>query len=239
LRRDHRPFFIKKARQKFEAFYVRRYLQPQFDALGNGCLFIRPWHVEVFGGPIVLGKFAHIVAASDGRVRLSVWAERSGQGGISIGDYCLVCPGVRISSGHQVSIGDNCMFANGVYVTDSDWHDVYNRISVGKTASVKIGDNVWVGDGAIVCKGVNIGNNSVVGAGAVVVNDVPPNSVAAGNPARVVKELDDREVFTTREVWFRDPERLFKAFDEMDRQLLKGNSIRHWLRYLLFPRKGD
>jgi acetyltransferase-like isoleucine patch superfamily enzyme len=239
LRRDHRPFFIKKARQNFEAFYVRHFLQPQFDFLGEGCLAVRPWHVQVFGGPIVLGKFAHIVASSDGRIRLSVWAERAGRGGITIGDYCLLCPGVRISSGHRILIGDNCMFANGVYVTDSDWHDAYNRIAAGKTAAVKIGDNVWLGDGAIVCKGVSIGNNSIVGAGSVVVNDVPENCISAGNPARVVRRLDERGPFTTREAWFRNPQRLLKGFEEMDRRLLESNSILHWLRHLFFPKKGE
>jgi acetyltransferase-like isoleucine patch superfamily enzyme len=53
-------------------------------------------------------------------------------------------------------------------ITDSDWHDVYNRISIGKTAPIKIEDNVWIGDSVIVCKGVSIGENSIIGADAVV-----------------------------------------------------------------------
>ncbi|GAB7036882.1 sugar O-acetyltransferase [Catenuloplanes niger JCM 9533] len=56
---------------------------------------------------------------------------------------------------------------------------------------IVIGDNVWLGSGAIVLPGVTIGENTVVGAGAVVTRDLPPNVVAVGNPARVVRELSD------------------------------------------------
>jgi maltose O-acetyltransferase len=54
---------------------------------------------------------------------------------------------------------------------------------------ITLGDNVWLGSGAIVCSGVTIGDNSVVGAGAVVPRDLPSNVVAVGNPARVVREI--------------------------------------------------
>ena len=64
-------------------------------------------------------------------------------------------------------------------------------------------------------------------------------SIAAGNPARVVRELDQSEQFTTREQWFANPEKLFKGFDYLDKQILRENSLLHWLRYLLFPSKKD
>jgi maltose O-acetyltransferase len=54
---------------------------------------------------------------------------------------------------------------------------------------ITIGDNVWIGGGAIILPGVTVGENSVIGAGAVVTRDVPPNVVAVGNPARAVREL--------------------------------------------------
>jgi maltose O-acetyltransferase len=55
---------------------------------------------------------------------------------------------------------------------------------------ISIGDNVWLGGGAIVCPGVTIGDNTVVGAGAVVTRDLPANVVAIGNPARVLRQVD-------------------------------------------------
>jgi acetyltransferase-like isoleucine patch superfamily enzyme len=77
------------------------------------------------------------------------------------------------------------MMAAGSYITDSDWHEMYDRGQRAKGVfPVKIGDNVWLGDHCMVLKGVTIGENSVVAAGAVVAKDVPPNVVVAGNPAR-------------------------------------------------------
>ena len=239
MRRDHRPYYVKKAFLKFSEFYVNHFLRPQLDSLGKGFTFVRPWHVEIFGAPVGLGDYVNVVASADRKVRIAVWSEKKDLGRIRIGDYCLIGPGVRIGSAHEIIIGDNCMMAHGAYLTDSDWHDVYNRITIGKTAAIKIENNVWVGDSAIVCKGVTVGENSIIGAGAVVVNSVPPNCIAAGNPAKVVKQLDAAEPFTTRQQWFADPDKLFRGFDETDKQLLRQNSLIHWLRSLLFPTKGD
>jgi len=220
-------------------FYVRRFLRPQFQALGKGFVFMRPWHVEIFGTPIELGSYAVVIATSDCRVRLSVWPHKKGSGNIKIGDYCMICPGVRISSAAKIVIGDSCMIASKVYITDSDWHDVYNRNALGKGAPVTIEDNVWIGDSAIICKGVSIGENSVIGAGAVVINSVPSNSIAAGNPARVVKSLDSEKQLTTRAHWYSDPIRLFKEIDQWERAMLQDNTLLGWLRSAVFPAKGD
>ena len=131
------------------------------------------------------------------------------------------------------------MLAGGVYVTDSDWHDIYNRIAFGKTEPIEIAANVWIGDSAIICKGASIGENSIIGAGAVVVHAIPPNCIAAGNPAKVVKHLDSQKSFITRQQWFSKSADLYADIDRLDRDLLKENTLRHWLRYVFFPKKGD
>jgi acetyltransferase-like isoleucine patch superfamily enzyme len=195
--------------------------------------------VEVFGYPIDIGDYVTIITAPDHRVRLSVWKDKQVSGRIRIGDYCLLCPGVRISSASQISIGDNCMIASSAYLTDSDWHDVYNRTAFGKSDPIDIADNVWIGDSAIVCKGVTIGENSIVGAGSVVVNSIPANCIAAGNPAQVVRHLDPEESFTTRKQWFSKISNLNDEIDQLDRELLRHNTLLHWLRYVFFPAKGD
>lgn len=200
---------------------------------------MRPWHVEIFGSPVTLGDYATVIAAPDKKIRFSIWSEKKDMGRIDIGNCCLICPGVRISSASEVIIGDSCMIASGAYITDSDWHDVYDRVSTGRSNPVRIGRNVWIGDSSIICKGVIIGENSIIGAGSVVVSDVPSNSVAAGNPARVVKRLDENRAIIPRESFFSDPAGLSLYFNAMDRDMLKGNSVLHWLRYLLLPRKGD
>jgi len=239
MRKDHRPYIVKKAYLKFQKFYTNHFLRPQLDALGRGFAFMRPWHVELFGGPISIGNFATIIATSDKKVRLSVWPEKPGQGGIEIGDYNLICPGVRISSARGIVIDDNCMLANGVYITDADWHGIYDRVSFGRAAPVRLKKNVWIGDSAIVCKGVTIGENSIVGAGTVVVDSIPDNCIAAGNPARVVKHLDPGESFTTRAHWYRDPGNLARQFIEWEQAVLQGNTFFGWLRHMLFPTEGD
>jgi len=237
--KDHRPYVIKKAYLKFQKFYANHFLRPQLEALGRGFTFMRPWHVELFGAPITIGNFATVIATPDKKIRLSVWPDKAGEGHITIGNYCLVCPGVRISSAAGITVGDNCMIANGAYLTDSDWHGIYNRLSFGNAKAVSIEKNAWIGDSAILCKGVTIGENSIVGAGAIVVDSIPANCVAAGNPARVVKQLDPAETFTTRAEFFSDPARLAKEFMAWEQAVLQGNTIFSWLRHLLFPTRGE
>lgn len=152
----------------------------------------------------------------------------------------LVCPGCRFDSASSITIGDNCMFAAGAYITDADWHDVYDRTeTVGQTKPVVLEDNVWIGDGATVCKGVTIGKNSVIGAGSLVASDIPANVIAAGNPATVIKPLDPDRELVVRETIFRDPQALEKSVDDIDRYVLFHNTVIGWLRARLFPRRGD
>ncbi|MBN2398533.1 MAG: acyltransferase [Deltaproteobacteria bacterium] len=201
---------------------------------------MKPWYVEIFGGPVFLGECAHVIAAPDKRVRLTVWTSPGEEGAIRIGDYCLICPGVRISAATEITIGDSCMMAHGAFITDSDWHGVYDRSRpVGQAAAVRIGNNVWIGDSAIVGKGVAIGDNSIIGAGAVVTKDIPPDVIAAGNPAVVVKKLDRRRRFTTRADWLSDPDDLARRFQQLDRERMGGNTVSGWLRSLVCPKKGD
>jgi acetyltransferase-like isoleucine patch superfamily enzyme len=239
MRKDHRPYFVKKARLRFEKFYVRRFLQPQFDSLGRGYAFMRPWFVELFGAPITLGDYATVIATADRRVRLSVWPARPGGGCIAIGRWSLICPGVRIGSAASVEVGDSCMLASNAYLTDCDWHDAYDRLAIGRSAPVVLEENVWVGDSAIVCKGVRIGRNSIIGAGAVVTRDIPANVVAAGNPAQVVRELDPSQPLVTRAALFANPLRLAADFDLLDRARLEPNTIGHWVRSLIAPGPTD
>lgn len=201
---------------------------------------MKPWNVELFGSPIKLGSHPTVIASPDRKVRLTIWAESDNIKGIEIGDYCLICPGVRIAAATQITIGDSCMLASGAYLTDSDWHDIYDRsIPIGKSAPVILEENVWIGDSAMVCKGVTIGKNSIIGAGSVVASDIPPNVIAVGNPAKVIKHLDPGEEMKTRGQWLSNPRQLAREFDMMDRDQLKGNTLLGWARSLLFPKQGD
>ena len=238
--KDSRPYIVKRLHYAYQTWYVEHFLRPQFKHLGKGHWFMKPWHVELFGGPVTIGDYAHVIAVQDKKVRLTVWSNMEGQGRIVMGSYCLICPGVRISAGLEVTIGDSCMFANEAFVTDADWHGIYDRsLSVGKSAPVIIGNNVWIGDSAMVCKGVTIGDNSIIGAGSIVLKDVPANVVVGGNPAVIVKNLDPEHPMKTRADWYADPEALAGQFDEIDRRLMKNNTWLGWLRAALFPRQGN
>lgn len=95
----------------------------------------------------------------------------------------------------KVSIGENCMLAPGVHIYTAT-HPV-NPIERNKGAEfgkpVTIGDNCWIGGGAIINPGVNIGDNVVIASGAIVTKDVPSNVVIGGNPARILKEIEVEE----------------------------------------------
>jgi len=237
--KDHRPYYIKKAYLKFQKFYADWFLRPQLTHLGKELTIFQPWNTVIFGGPVRIGDYANIICSSDHKVRLSIWAEEDNMPGITIGDFCLICPGVRISAAKEIKIGDNCMLASGVYITDADWHGIYDRTIPGSVAPVILEENVWVGDRATICKGVKIGKNSIVGAGAVVVNNVEPNTVVAGNPAKVVKHLDTEKKFITRSEWFLNPEGITRQIDQLDRHMLHGNTIFGWARSFVWPKNGD
>lgn len=94
-----------------------------------------------------------------------------------------------------ITIGENCLLAPGVQIYAATHpidakHRMDNDDYYELAFPIKIGDNVWIGGGAIICPGVTIGNNVTVGAGAVVTKDVPSNVVVAGNPARIIRDMN-------------------------------------------------
>ena len=237
---DHRPYYIKRFLHHFERWYTDHFISPQLEELGPDHCMMKPWNVKVHGKHIRIKNSVHIVTTPDRKVSLSTWSFDEHQGHINLGDNVLLCPGVRLDSASTINVGDNCMFAAGSYVTDADWHDIYDRSGpVGKTKPITLAENVWVGDGAIVCKGVTIGKNSVIGAGSVVATDIPENSIAAGNPAKVVKQLDPERELVTRSKIFDDVQKLDKDMDEIDRMMLQPNSFIGWIRSKIAPRRGD
>ena len=218
---------------------MKHYLRPQFKQLGKGGAFFKPQYLKLFGSYISVDDFPTIIGARDANVQLTSWNIGDWKGELKIGKYCLITPGVRIMAAESIEIGDACMFAHGAYISDADWHGIYDRSEpVGSTKPIILKDNVWIGDSAIVCKGVTIGENSIIGAGAVVTKNIPANVVAAGNPAKVVKNLDQGD-FISRKDFYKDPIQLAKDFDNLDKFNLKDNTFIGWLRSIFAPSKDN
>ena len=99
-----------------------------------------------------------------------------------------------IDDGH-IYVGDRVLFGPNVTVATSN-HPLNARLrrqEMQYNRDVRIGENVWIGSGVIILPGVTIGKNSVIGAGSVVSRDIPENSLAMGNPCRVVREIGERD----------------------------------------------
>ena len=109
-----------------------------------------------------------------------------------IGDYVFLNHLCTILDCNEVRIGDHVMVGPAVQIyTAAHTLEAETRIQGWEVAKpIAIEDNVWLGGGAILLPGVRIGRNAVVGAGAVVSRSVPANTIVAGNPARVIREID-------------------------------------------------
>lgn len=117
---------------------------------------------------------------------------------VQLNDY------VHIGAVESVEIGDDVLIASRVFITDHN-HGEYQGGSVHSSPyinpvdrpivsrPVKIGDRVWIGESVSILPGVTIGDGAIIGAGSVVTKDVPPATIAAGCPARIIKRFDAQQ----------------------------------------------
>lgn len=125
----------------------------------------------------------------------NVWITAPGRARVRIGAGTFLNQGVMVASHEMVEIGEHCMLANGCFVSDAShrYNDPDRPVpwqgftSKGPT---RIGANCWLGAHVVVTSGVSIGERCVVGAGSVVTHDIPPFSIAAGAPARVLRSVE-------------------------------------------------
>ena len=106
--------------------------------------------------------------------------------------------GSTINATTSITIGDNTIIGSGCLITDTDSHPIgaENRrrpdyLKYTKSKPITIGNNVFIGARSIIMKGVTIGDGAVIGAGSVVTKDVPENTIVAGNPAVVIKKIEE------------------------------------------------
>jgi acetyltransferase-like isoleucine patch superfamily enzyme len=122
------------------------------------------------------------------------WLTLGPEARIEIGEGCFLNRNTMLAALDRIEIGDHVMFANNCFVGDADHRFDDPEAPVpwqGFTSKgpVRIGDNVWFGVNCVVTSGVTIGERCVIGANSVVTEDLPPRVIAAGSPARVLREV--------------------------------------------------
>lgn len=148
-------------------------------------------------------------AAGDREQRTQILQELLGQ----VGDSPVIVPPFHCDYGSHISIGDRFYMNYGGVILDCNTVQIGDDVLCGPyvqiyaayhpidptvrltglelAAPVRIGNNVWIGGGVIICPGVTIGDNTTIGAGSVVTKDIPANVLAVGNPCRVIRSLTE------------------------------------------------
>lgn len=132
-------------------------------------------------GEIHFGKHIQLYP----NVKLSVCGTEKKKAILCIGNNVAIGDRTEIHAGNLVEIGDNTLISWDCCIIDRDYHKLNNEENL---VPIKIGQNVWIGCRALILKGVTIGDGAVIAAGAVVTKDVPPRTMVAGNPAKIIKE---------------------------------------------------
>ncbi len=147
-----------------------------------------------------LGDDVHIAVVSDSPDRKAI---------LRIGVDSGISDRTKINVAQSVIIGNRCSIGWDCDIWDTSWHRVLflDREPGPISRPVVIEDHVWIGPHTIIQRGVTIGANSVIAAGSVVIKDIPPNSFAAGNPAKVLKEIAG---------WDRNPHKLEESREETE-----------------------
>lgn len=169
------------------------YLSREFAQFGDSVI---QWHVLTLkgekyiriGNNSVIAKGVQLTAAEAGYKPPHIY----------IGDHCLIRAHAHITAINEIYIGDNVLTGTNVLITDNA-HGT-STLAAMQTApsarllhsngAVRIEDNVWLGNNVCVMPGVTVGQGTIIGANSVVTHDIPPYSVAAGIPAKVLKQLN-------------------------------------------------
>lgn len=142
-----------------------RLLKEMFAEIGEGCCIEPPFHANFGGAHCHFGKYVYA------NFNLTMVDDTH----IYVGDYTMFAPNVIVATaGHPIL----------PQLREKAYQ--YN-------IPIKIGRNCWIGAGAVIVPGVTIGDNVVIGAGSVVTKDIPSNTVAVGDPCKVIREIDERD----------------------------------------------
>lgn len=156
----------------------RVFFTPAFAAFGQG---------TVIESPRILRGIDRISLGSCCIIHTDAWLQCEPDGGpLTLADDCYLGHRVHLHAGAPISIGRSCVIADDVFIASVDHAREGNRHRVTVSGPITIGDNVFIGQRAIILGGVTIGQGATIGAGAVVTRDVAPGAVVAGTPARPI-----------------------------------------------------
>lgn len=185
------PPIIGRALRSIRDKIYTGYLSRGFAHFGHSVIM---WHHYTLRGR----QFIKIGNGTIFERDLQLTALQSGdtQPHIIIGDHCLFRRGAHITAINSIRIGNNLLTGTNVLITDNahgntDYETLKTsprtRVNIGR-GEVNIGDNVWIGNNVCILPGVSIGDGVVIGANSIVTHDIPAYSIAAGIPAKVIKE---------------------------------------------------
>jgi Acetyltransferase (isoleucine patch superfamily) len=174
----------------YTGFYSQRFAQWGHSTITYPALDLNGLQYISVGDATVFGKNLQLCA-------WNAFLEQHFTPHITIGNNCHIRANAHISATNSITIGNHLLTGTNVLITDNSHGMVTreymslppNQRPLTTKGPVVIGDNVWLGNNVCVMPGVTIGDGAIIGANAVVTHDIPPLCVAAGIPAKVVKQL--------------------------------------------------
>jgi acetyltransferase-like isoleucine patch superfamily enzyme len=157
----------------------------RFDALLYFCNYIIAVFPSARVRHVFYRKIMHVKMDRGAHIMSGVWLDC--RGNLTIGEKSVINQRCRLDNRGGIKIAKNVSISPEVYILTAD-HDIQHPAGIGRTNNVVIGEHVFIGSRATILPGVNIGEGAVVAACACVTKDVPPYSVVAGIPARVIKQ---------------------------------------------------
>lgn len=192
---------ISKVIRKIKLSIVKKYITKKTTLIGSNHNFFPESRVNLLEG----AKKENVILKDHAEMFATIQAIKNGI--VIMNEWSKIGPGSVIEATNRVEIGKDTAIAAKVTIRDNNSHPLspaYRRkmrhtphgsIERSSTRSVSapiiIGENVWIGENARICKGVTIGDNAIIAACSVVTKNVPANAVVAGNPAKIVKEKID------------------------------------------------
>jgi acetyltransferase-like isoleucine patch superfamily enzyme len=179
----HRGWFLFTERPRHRAIELGQSVRFNVPVRSGGQGTLRLGYQTVFGFPLSF-RFGC------GEIMLQ---PRTPEAEIVIGHNTILNNNTVVCAVKSIRIGNNCRIGDCVSIMDADFHEINPATrdnSPGVVKAVNIGNNVWIGSRALVLKGASIGDNSVIAAMSVVTSAIPANCVAAGIPARVIRQIE-------------------------------------------------